>query len=191
MQTRGAVRDTTKLVQAAFWYKIYTAATAAAAEQRFELGLLNAGLQLLGSSLIDALPAVWAATGEADSRDVAFEAAQMRNASCLCSGAMALLAGTPSYVDAATYAATNCSGARRGAAVVACRMDVVLQQLCAILSAGPSWLTMLPTFASLDMHWQASPSWWRPRGMRRATPPTPPARRWASRRRRVTQQWPT
>lgn len=112
MQTRGAVRDSSKLDQAAFWYKVYAAAAAAAAEQRFEQGLLASALGLLTSSLIDALPAVWAATGEANTRDVAFGAEQMRNATCLCgANVTALLAGTPLFTDAASYYATvNCSG---------------------------------------------------------------------------------
>lgn len=106
-QTRGAVRDGTKLAQAAFWYKTYIAAAAAKAEQTFEVSLLNSALGLLESSLLDALPAVWAATGQG-SRD-AFDAEQMRNAACLCANARGLLAGTPHY-DAAGYVASNCTG---------------------------------------------------------------------------------
>lgn len=105
-QTRGAVRDSTKLAQAAFWYKTYIAVAAAKAEQTFEVSLLTSALGLLESSLLDALPAVWAATGQG-SRD-AFDAAQMRNATCFCANARALLAGTPLY-DAG-YVASNCTG---------------------------------------------------------------------------------
>jgi hypothetical protein len=71
--------------------------------------LLNSALGLLESSLLDGLPAVWTATGQG-SRD-AFDAAQMRNATCLCANARALLAGTPLY-DAAGYVASNCTGER-------------------------------------------------------------------------------
>jgi hypothetical protein len=112
VQTRGAVRDTTKLSQAAFWYKVYIAAAAASAEQAFEVNLLYSALSLLDSSLLDALPAVWAATGQAI-RDT-FDAQQMRNATCLCPTARALLMGTPLYA-AATYVATNCTGAAKRA----------------------------------------------------------------------------
>lgn len=38
---RGAVRDSTKVAQAAFWVRVYIAATAAAAEQTYEQGLLR------------------------------------------------------------------------------------------------------------------------------------------------------
>lgn len=108
VQTRGAVRDSTKLAQAAFWYKVYIAAAAASAEQAFEVSLLTSALRLLEVSLLDALPAVWAASGQA-SRD-AFDAQQMRNATCLCGVTVeSLLAGTPYYTGAAAYA-TNCTG---------------------------------------------------------------------------------
>jgi hypothetical protein len=108
VQTRGAVRDSTKLAKAAFWYKVYIAAAAATAEQAFEVSLLNSALRLLDVSLLDALPAVWAASGQG-SRD-AFDAAHMRNATCLCGAAVeSLLTGTPYYVNT-TYAANNCTG---------------------------------------------------------------------------------
>jgi hypothetical protein len=108
VQTRGAVRDSTKLAQAAFWYKVYIAAAAATAEQAFEVSLLNSALRLLDVSLLDALPGVWTASGQG-SRD-AFDAAQMRNATCLCGTAMeSLLTGTPYYVNT-TYATNNCTG---------------------------------------------------------------------------------
>lgn len=111
VQTRGAVRDSSKLEQAAFWYKVFAAAAAAAAEQRFEQGLLASALGLLTTPLIDALPALWAATGEATTRDVAFDASQMRNATCLCgANVTSLLTGTHLFTDAASYAAANCSG---------------------------------------------------------------------------------
>lgn len=101
------MRDSTKLSQAAFWYKVYVAAAAATAEQAFEVSLLDSALGLLQSSLLDALPAVWAATGQ-NSRDN-FDAQQMRNATCLCAAAEKLLVATPFY-NPATYAAANCSG---------------------------------------------------------------------------------
>jgi hypothetical protein len=101
------VRDSTKLSQAAFWYKVYIAAAAATAEQAFEVSLLDSALGLLDSSLLDALPAVWSATGQT-SKD-AFDAEQMRNATCLCAAAETLLVGTPRY-NPATYASANCSG---------------------------------------------------------------------------------
>lgn len=111
-QTRGAVRDSTKLATAAFWYKVQIAAAAAAAEQAFEVSLLNQALGLLQTNLIDALPAVWAANGQwGASRDV-FDAQQMRNATCLCGSAVRdVLAGTLGYSNSAAYLATNCSGA--------------------------------------------------------------------------------
>lgn len=87
--------------------KVYIAAAAATAEQAFEVSLLDSALGLLQSSLLDALPAVWAATGQA-SRD-AFDAQQMRNATCLCAAAETLLVKTP-FHNPATYAAANCSG---------------------------------------------------------------------------------
>jgi len=109
-QTRGAVRDSTKLSQAAFWYKVYIATAAAEAEQSFEVSLLNSALNLLQTSLLDALPAVWAATGESSTYD-AFDAAQMRNATCLCSTSVRTpLLGTPYYTDEAAYLAANCTG---------------------------------------------------------------------------------
>lgn len=109
-QTRGAVRDSTKLAQAAFWYKIYIAAAAAAAEQSFELSLLNTALSLLQTSLLDALPTVWTLSGQGATRD-AFDAEQMRNATCLCgSSVRAPLTGTPHYSNEATFLSDNCTG---------------------------------------------------------------------------------
>lgn len=110
-QTRGAVRDSSKLSEAAFWYKAYVAAAAAAAEQAYERDLLATASRLLATPLLDALPAVWNASGQAW-RD-AFDAGQMRNATCLCgSNATALLAGTVGFADEAAYLGANCSGER-------------------------------------------------------------------------------
>lgn len=157
-QTRGAVRDTVKLAQAAFWYKMYVAAAAAAAEQVAELQLINAALALLSSSMLSALPAVWAATGEAPTRDVAFDVAQLRNATCLCGGnTTAVLAGTPFFVDAATYTANNCSGklaqqhqGGRSAAALLCT-----QPLLAHGCSNSRWLevTMLACMKLMACHW--------------------------------------
>lgn len=105
------MRDSTRLSQAAFWYKVYIAAAAATAEHAFEVNLLNQALRFLQTSLLDALPAVWAASGQGSTYD-AFNAAQMRNASCLCGASVRTpLLGTPFYVDEATYlASNNCTG---------------------------------------------------------------------------------
>jgi hypothetical protein len=129
LQTRGAVRDTAKLSRAAFWYKLYIAATAAAAEQAFERSLLASALSLLDSSVPDALAAVWAATGEAAARDVPFEAAQMRNATCLCgAAALDVLAGTPWFANG-SYVATNCTGAQLQHALSAWRVHATMHAL--------------------------------------------------------------
>lgn len=112
------MRDSVKLAQAAFWYKIYIAAAAASAEQAFEVSLLTSALRLLDVSLLDALPAVWTASGQT-SRD-AFDTQQMRNATCLCGTSVeSLLAGTP-YYDNTTYAANNCTSKLPGVCVAAC-----------------------------------------------------------------------
>jgi hypothetical protein len=108
LQTSGAVRDTVKLSNSAFWYKVYIAAAAAAAEQVFELTLLNKALGLLKQNMVDSLPAVWNATNQAH-RD-AFDVQQMRNASCICTNGTLALLGTFGFTDAATYLSTNCSG---------------------------------------------------------------------------------
>jgi hypothetical protein len=63
---------------------------------------------IASTPLLAHLPTLWDANGQA-ARD-AFDQQQMVNATCACAGAADLLAGTAFY-DAATYAATNCSGA--------------------------------------------------------------------------------
>jgi hypothetical protein len=110
LQTRGAVRDTVKLSQAAFWYKIYVAAAAAAAEQARELQLLNTALGFMNRSMIAALPAVWAETDVNQAYRDAFDAQQMLNASCLCPTVTSLLTGTIGFTDSAAYIAGSCSG---------------------------------------------------------------------------------
>ncbi len=91
--------------------QIFIAATAVEAEQAFELGLLNKALAAARTPLLDYLPTLWAATG-AGARD-AFDAQQMRNATCLCgAGAAAALEGTVGFVsEAAHQAGPVCSGA--------------------------------------------------------------------------------
>jgi len=115
LQTSGAVRDTVKLANSAFWYKVYIAAAAAAAEQSFELTLLNRALGLLKLNMIDSLPRVWNATNQAH-RD-AFDVQQMRNASCICTNGTLALVGTFGYTNAATYLSTNCSGEQNASLV--------------------------------------------------------------------------
>lgn len=110
LQTRGAVRDTVKLSQAAFWFKVYVAAAAAAAEQARELQLLNTALGFMNRSMIDALPAVWAEADVNQAYRDAFDAQQMLNASCLCPNMTSLLTGTIGYTDSATYLASKCTG---------------------------------------------------------------------------------
>lgn len=62
---------------------------------------------------MDYLPSLWAANGAA--RD-AFDAAQMRNATCLCgANATAVLEGTARFMNASHYVANNCTGARGSA----------------------------------------------------------------------------
>eukprot|EP00879_Flechtneria_rotunda_P022048 GHRR01023261.1.p1 GENE.GHRR01023261.1~~GHRR01023261.1.p1 ORF type:complete len:174 (-),score=39.01 GHRR01023261.1:557-1078(-) len=111
LQTRGAVRDTVKLSQAAFWYKIYIAAAAAAAEQAYELQQLDIVMGYLNISMLDAAMAVWDVNNVAD-KD-AFDMQQMRNGTCLCGTALTdLLKGTIGFSTAAAYTdpAGNCSG---------------------------------------------------------------------------------
>lgn len=111
LQTRGAVRDSVKLSDAAFWFKVYIAAAGAAAEQAYELSLLNSALGLFNSSMIDALPAVWADADVKQAYRDAFDAEQMRNASCLCdTNVTDVLAGTIGWTDRTTYLANNCTG---------------------------------------------------------------------------------
>eukprot|EP00883_Tetradesmus_obliquus_P001212 jgi/Sobl393_1/11292/SZX78320.1 len=109
-KTRGAVRDTVKLSQAAFWFKVYVAAAAAAAEQVRELQLLNTALGFMNRSMIDALPAVWAEADVNQAYRDAFDAQQMLNASCLCSNVTSLLTGTIGFTDSAAYLASKCTG---------------------------------------------------------------------------------
>ncbi|WIA39913.1 hypothetical protein OEZ86_013355 [Tetradesmus obliquus] len=109
-KTRGAVRDTVKLSQAAFWFKVYVAAAAAAAEQARELQLLNTALGFMNRSMIDALPAVWAEADVNQAYRDAFDAQQMLNASCLCSNVTSLLTGTIGFTDSAAYLASKCTG---------------------------------------------------------------------------------
>lgn len=111
LQTRGAVRDTVKLSQAAFWFKVYIAAAAAAAEQARELQLLNTALGFMNRSMIDALPAVWADSDVNQAYRDVFDAQQMFNATCLCTDATSVLSGTIGFTDSATYLAGSCSGA--------------------------------------------------------------------------------
>jgi hypothetical protein len=111
LQTRGAVRDTVKLSQAAFWLKVYVAAAAAVAEQAKELQLLNTALGFMNRSMIDALPAVWAETDVNQAYRDAFDVQQIFNASCLCSNVTSLLTGTIGFTDSTSYLASNCSGA--------------------------------------------------------------------------------
>lgn len=111
LQTRGAVRDTSKLAAAAFWYKAYVAAVAAGAEQAREIALLHSALALLNTTMLRALPAVWADPDISQSWRDAFDAGQLINATCLCgSNVTGLLAGTLGYSTTAAYLATNCSG---------------------------------------------------------------------------------
>jgi hypothetical protein len=105
------------LLQAAFWYKIYIAAVAAAAEQARELQLLNTALGFMNRSMIAALPAVWAESDVNQAYRDAFDAQQMLSASCLCPTVTSLLAGTIDFTDSAAYLAGSCSGARRVPAV--------------------------------------------------------------------------
>lgn len=109
LQTHGAVRNTVKLSDAAFWYKIHIAAAAAAAEQARELQLLRTAQGFMNSSMIGALPMVWAETDINQAWRDEFDQQQMFNATCLCSNVTELLYGTIGY-DSTTYQSVNCSG---------------------------------------------------------------------------------
>ena len=113
-KVRGAVRDARRVARAATWVKVYVAATAVAAEQAQELALLALALNATRTPLLDFLPAMWAAPtgpGRAPARD-AFDAAQMRNATCVCgAGAAAALEGTAGFSgEAAHQAGPACAG---------------------------------------------------------------------------------
>jgi hypothetical protein len=129
-----------KLSLAAFWYKVYIAAAAAAAEQARELQLLNTALGFMNRSMIDALPAVWAETDVNQAYRDAFDVQQMFNASCLCTNVTNLLTGTIGFTDSATYLAGNCSGA------LIDQLYAGYSQIC--LFSGHSWQTSLPASAA-------------------------------------------
>jgi len=90
--------------------QVYIAASAVEAEQTFEQGLLADALTAARTPFLDYLPTLWSVT-RAASRD-AFDAQQMRNATCLCgAGATSVLVGTTGYVDEASWQnAPNCTG---------------------------------------------------------------------------------
>ncbi|GBF96992.1 polycystin cation channel family [Raphidocelis subcapitata] len=107
-KVRGAVRSTSGVARAAVWFKIYIAATAVAAEQAFELSLLNTALDAARTPLLDYLPTLWNITRAG--RD-AFDAQQMREGTCLCAGGAAPLAGTAGFVDEAAHrTGSACAG---------------------------------------------------------------------------------
>ncbi|KAI8467677.1 MAG: hypothetical protein J3K34DRAFT_480735 [Monoraphidium minutum] len=110
-KVRGAVRSTARVAHAAVLTKVYVAATAVAAEQAQEVALLTQAAAAARTPLLEYLPTMWSlAGGDAAGRDE-FDAAQMRNASCLCAGAAAALEGTAGFVDEATLrGGGNCTG---------------------------------------------------------------------------------
>ena len=91
-------------------FQVVIAATGVAAEQTFELSLLNKALEAAQTPFLDYLPALWRITGAA-SRDT-FDAQQMRNATCVCgTGAAAALDGTAGFVSEASHQAGSvCAG---------------------------------------------------------------------------------
>jgi hypothetical protein len=109
-KVRGAVRLTDGVQLAAVWAKVYVAAAAVAAEQAQELSLLRLAIAAGRTPLLDYLPTLWNVT-RASARD-AFDAQQMRNATCVCgAGATAALAGTAGFADEASHqAGANCTG---------------------------------------------------------------------------------
>lgn len=105
--------------------QIYIAAAAVRAEQDFELSLLARAQAAASTPFMDFLPALWAANNVA--RD-AFDAAQMRNATCLCgTNATAALDGTARFTNATHYVANNCTGRAVGAAHVVLRATRVVR----------------------------------------------------------------
>lgn len=86
-----------------------------AAEQAFELSLLNSALEAARTPLLDYLPPLWNVTGAG--RD-AFDAQQMRAGVCMCAGVSAALEGTVGFVDEAAYrTGAACTGAAGRACV--------------------------------------------------------------------------
>lgn len=110
-KVRGAVRDSRLVERGAAMVKVYVAAAAVWAEQSQELALLNLALNATRTPFLDYLPTMWAASRASAGRD-AFDAQQMRNATCVCgAGAAAALEGTAGFEGEASWqAGGNCTG---------------------------------------------------------------------------------
>lgn len=90
--------------------QVYIAETGVAAEQQYEIGLLQTAVTAANTPLLDYLPTLWSITLAVGRDD--FDAQQMRNATCLCgTGATSALDGTAGFVDEATFqSGSNCTG---------------------------------------------------------------------------------